>query len=526
MKAVFFSLLDKCIASSLLIAAIVIVRLFKDVPKNTRRILWSFAVLRLISPFSVKSVFSLIPQKQYTVELQETVPVVNMTLPFPTENASLPPPVFSEAPSAPDIWAIASAVWLAGAILMLLYMSVSLIRVRTLVKEAIKRDNYFLCDRISGAFVLGFFRPRIYIPFDLENKNEYVIAHELAHIKGLDHIWKPIGFILLSVYWFDPLCWLAYILFCRDIELACDERAVKNYDLKHKRAYSEALLEANVRGKYPIAFGGVGIKERVKNVLNYKKPTFFAAAASAVLCGAIAACFLTDPIASENNVETYLSGITLNTVTETLGKETKNTEELTAAVSSTKTAIPKNNLLSAEEIKDLDEEEKARLGYAADAEGNILGYVPEKVSDNNDIPPTKITPDDTDAILACMLDIKAVVREEGYKEFLTDSGLTVKTGYNGNTVILNLPAEKGSKALALKSGTVTEAAYISGLGYTAIVESDDGFRIYYSHLDRFSVKAGDSVIAGQVIGCAGETGIAGYPQIGYAIESVTNSTIP
>lgn len=536
MKDIFVSLLNMSLAPSLLIAAAVLVRLFKGVPKKARCVLWGFAALRLIFPFSVESIFSLLPQKEVTAEILETVPVINTVISNAPENITFTDrtvPLSSESLPFSDILGIISAVWLAGAIFMLLYMTVSLVRVHISVREAVKRDNFYLCDRISGAFVLGIFRPRIYIPSALEDKKEYIIAHELAHIRRLDHIWKPISFLLLSVYWFNPLCWLGCILFCRDIELACDEMAIKNYDLKHKKAYSETLLEANIRSGYPISFGGSGIRERVKNVFNYKKTTIWAAAASAVLCGVIAVCFLTDPVSSENNPvnnieETNnISGENtsqfipepVETATEAaLTEETEAAEEADTIVSTAETPEIGSGLLTPEEIEDLDEEVKARLGYVADAEGNILAYVPEVITDNMEIPQTDVKPEDTDIILESLLEIKAVADEAGYKEFQTKHGLTVVTSPSGKYVMFYLPAEKGTEAYALQDGIVLEADYSPGLGYSVTVESGDGSHILYSHLDGFAVEAGDTVVKGQLVGYAGSTGMASYSQIRYALE--------
>lgn len=540
MKDIFVSLLNMSLAPSLLIAAAALVRLFKEVPKKARCVLWGFAALRLIFPFSVESIFSLLPKKEVTAEILETVPVIKTVIPNTPENVTFTdqtvPPSAESLPFS-DILGIISAVWLAGVIFMLLYMTVSLVRVHISVREAVKRDNFYLCDRISGAFVLGIFRPRIYIPSALEDKKEYIIAHELAHIRRLDHIWKPISFLLLSVHWFNPLCWLGCILFCRDIELACDEMAIKNYDLKHKKAYSEALLEANIRSGYPISFGGSGIRERVKNVFNYKKTTIWATATSAVLCGVIAVCFLTDPVSSENNTvnnieETNnISGENTSqfipepaeTTTEAaLTEETEAEEEADTTVSTAETTEIGSGLLTPEEIEDLDEEVKARLGYVADAEGNILAYVPEVIMDNMEIPQTDVKPEDTDIILESLLEIKAVadtiVGEAGYRAFNTKHGLTVITSYSGKYVMFYLPAEKGTEAYALQDGTVLEADYNPGLGYSVTVENSNGSRILYSHLDGFAVEAGDTVVKGQLVGYAGSTGKASYSQIRYALE--------
>ena len=162
------------------------------------------------------------------------------------------------------------------------------------------RGNIYLCDAISSPFILGIVKPRIYLPSTLnEVQRRNVLAHERAHLARRDHLWKPLGFALLAVYWFDPMLWLAYVLFCRDIELACDERVIRNMDKEAVTAYSTVLLACSmprmVSLSCPLAFGELGVKERVKNMLHYKKPAFRIVAASIAVCIVVAVCFLTDP---------------------------------------------------------------------------------------------------------------------------------------------------------------------------------------------------------------------------------------
>ena len=162
------------------------------------------------------------------------------------------------------------------------------------------RDNIFQSEAVDSPFVLGVVRPRIYIPFRIEGRNlVHVVMHEQVHILRRDHWWKPLGFVLLSVYWFHPLMWLAYILLCRDIELACDERAIKGLDDGQRADYSQALLDCSVSRRSiaacPLAFGETGVKTRVKSVLGYRKPGFWILALAVVACIVVAVCFLTDP---------------------------------------------------------------------------------------------------------------------------------------------------------------------------------------------------------------------------------------
>ena len=194
-----------------------------------------------------------------------------------------------------------AAVWLAGAAALLLYSAISYWRLRRRVREAvILRDNIYQSENAGSPFVLGIIQPKIYLPYSVDSGAlAYVIAHEQAHIRRGDHWWKPLGFLLLTVHWFNPLLWLSYILLCRDIELACDERVIREMGNEQRADYTHALVSCSVSRRSiaacPLAFGEVGIKERAKSVMNYKKPAFWIVLASVVVCVVAAVCFLTDP---------------------------------------------------------------------------------------------------------------------------------------------------------------------------------------------------------------------------------------
>ena len=196
---------------------------------------------------------------------------------------------------------VAGWVWLAGVCGMLLYALISFLRLRHRVRASVLLEKgVFVCDEISDPFILGLIVPKIYLPSGMDEQTRaYVLSHERAHLRRFDFIWKPLGFLLLSVYWFNPLLWLAYILLCRDIELACDEKVVKELDDAGKAAYSEALVHASVSRRMvsacPLAFGETGVKGRVKSVLNYKKPAFWIILVAILACVAVAVCFLTMP---------------------------------------------------------------------------------------------------------------------------------------------------------------------------------------------------------------------------------------
>ena len=311
MAAVFLKLLNLSISASWLVLAVLVLRLVsKRSPKWMNVLLWGIVALRLVLPFSVESALSLIPSA-------ETVsPAVVQFDPAPTitsgvsiiDNAVNPSlsEHFAAVPTASVnplyVWTeIAGWVWLIGLGAMLLYALVSYLRLRRRVSVSLPvQDHIYLCDAISSPFILGVVKPHIYLPSGLDEvQRQNVLSHEQAHLARRDHWWKPLGFALLAVYWFNPVLWLAYALLCRDIELACDERVIRTMDESAVKTYSTVLLACSMPRKAvitcPLAFGEVGVKERVKNALHYKKPAFWVVAASVTVCIVVAVCFLTNP---------------------------------------------------------------------------------------------------------------------------------------------------------------------------------------------------------------------------------------
>ena len=311
MAAVFLKLLNLSISASWLVLAVLVLRLVsKRSPKWMNVLLWGIVALRLMLPFSIESALSLIPSA-------ETVsPAVVQFDPAPTitsgvniiDNAVNPSlsEHFAAAPTMSVnplyVWTyLAGWVWLIGLGAMLLYALVSYLRLRRRVSVSLHiQDNIYLCDAISSPFILGVVKPRIYLPSGLDEvQQQNVLSHERAHLARRDHWWKPLGFALLAVYWFNPALWLAYTLLCRDIELACDERVIRTMDESAVKTYSTVLLACSMPRKAvitcPLAFGEVGVKERVRNALHYKKPAFWVVAASVAVCIVVAVCFLTNP---------------------------------------------------------------------------------------------------------------------------------------------------------------------------------------------------------------------------------------
>ena len=311
MAAVFLKLLNLSISASWLVLAVLVLRLIsKRSPKWMNVLLWGIVALRLVLPFSIESALSLIPSAEtISPEVVQFDPAPTITSGVKIIDNAVNPSLsehFAAVPTASVnplyVWTyLAGWVWLIGLGAMLLYALVSYLRLRRRVSVSLPiQDHIYLCDAISSPFILGVVKPRIYLPSGLDEvQQQNVLSHERAHLARHDHWWKPLGFALLAVYWFNPVLWLAYTLLCRDIELACDERVIHTMDESAAKTYSTVLLACSMPRKAvitcPLAFGEVGVKERVRNALHYKKPAFWVVAASVAVCVVVAVCFLTDP---------------------------------------------------------------------------------------------------------------------------------------------------------------------------------------------------------------------------------------
>ncbi len=352
MSRLFLDIFNLSITASWLIAAVILIRLAlkNHAPKWTMCLLWAIVALRLVIPFSFESGIGLIPSDEpikpdavFTETVtpdktpadddvnndqasDSTLQKPTMTIPYPSEKEEAAEDVEyvefgigtvddkinsalntdenanSESDSNPlrTLTEAASVVWVVGIGAMLLYAVVNYLLLRRRVAESIPDGEVRRCDSVGSPFILGLFRPRIYLPFGLsKDVEEQVVAHEKAHIKRCDHLIKPFGYLILTVYWFNPLVWVAYILLCRDIELACDERVIKNMNSEARKAYASALLECGIKrnsiAACPVAFGEVSVKSRVKNAINYKKPMFWVIIAAIVACVGLLIFFITQP---------------------------------------------------------------------------------------------------------------------------------------------------------------------------------------------------------------------------------------
>ncbi len=315
MTALFLELINRSISVTWLLLAVLLLRfVLKKMPKRINGVLWLLVAVRLICPFSVESMFSLIPSA-------ETVPADIMTMAVPevhsgvsVMNSYINPVIeenFSPATGASvnplQIWIpVLTLVWCVGVFSMLLYAVLGGIRLKQKVKTAVRLSgNVYQSEFVTSPFVFGFVDPKVYLPYSLAGQElSYVIAHEQSHIRRKDHLWKLLGFCVLALYWYHPLLWVAYHLFCRDMELACDERVIKDMEREERADYTLTLISCSTKQRglavCPLAFGEVGVKERVKHVLHYKKPAFWLILLAVLACIVVAVCFLTNPKSAKN----------------------------------------------------------------------------------------------------------------------------------------------------------------------------------------------------------------------------------
>lgn len=320
MYDIFTRLLNMSLTASVMILAIIIFRFcLKKIPRKYICVLWGLVAIRLICPISISSALSVfnltsletnetgqIEYFQYTGHTEKPEVVFQTPNLFVSEQETNPVSVTKHTSDLylPTI----VSLWLIGVVAMLGYSLISYLRLRKEVSASIRRQgNVYVCDEIKTPFILGIVNPRIYLPTGMaQNTEQHVLAHEKAHIERHDHWWKPVGFLLLSVYWFNPLMWVAYILLCRDIEVACDEKVIEKMDRDGIVGYSMALLECAAQRKLitvcPLAFGEEGAKQRIKTILDYKKPAFWVVLLAVLAVVVAGVLFLTNPLTEKEEV--------------------------------------------------------------------------------------------------------------------------------------------------------------------------------------------------------------------------------
>lgn len=333
MNTLFLDFLNISITASYIILAVILIRLiFPKIPRKFICILWAIAGIRLVLPFSFESIFSLIPSAEtvppdivmsHSPTIQSGIPMVNNAV-NPVISDYLAPDAAASVNPLQILTGVAWNVWLIGVAVLLVYGVVSYFRVRKTVSDAVLLNgNIWQSEKVVSPFILGIIKPKIYIPYGMDGEvQRHVIAHENAHLKRRDHWIKPLGFLILAVYWFNPLIWIAYILLCKDIERACDEKVISQMNEDNRKEYASALLECAVNRRRiaacPLAFGETGLKERVKGIMNYKKPAFWVIIIAVIVCVVAAVSFLTNPKTPAEYIELgYRLNITEDTYTMT-----------------------------------------------------------------------------------------------------------------------------------------------------------------------------------------------------------------
>ena len=330
-------------------------------------------------------------------------------------------------------------------------------------------SNIYECDEIVSPFILGLISPKIYLPSGLDARvKECVIAHENVHISRRDYLWKPLGFVILAIYWFNPLCWISYILLCRDIEYACDEKTTKDKEDSWRADYCQALLDCSVQKKMitacPVAFGEVSVKNRIKKVLDYKKPAFWFVAIAIVACLCIAVCFMTSSdrpgIFESTEVAVELEPVSVSV--DEISEDNKTTDE----------AVIDTEVTDTEVISGVTEPES--LVWPTESSVIAKGF-----SDKDSLP-------------------------EGAPEGV-------------KTERISIVAPVGTPVYSASSGTVIDTGFDSYDGNYIEILSDDGFHFGYYHLDQIYLNTGDTTVAGNEIGTVGNTGSSTGPHLGFSM---------
>lgn len=321
MEGIFVKLLNMSVsASSFILIAVLLRALLKRSPKWIHCLLWGLVAVRLVCPLSFESSFSLAPRADFVEaklgvqskdgRYMNSATDAGKALNDDLDNAQNKNLANKGNADRQGDWKKISWTWFTGVVLLLGYAAISYLRFRKKVQASVRlRDGIYVCDNIRTPFILGVIRPGIYLPSDMDEvQTDNVIAHERAHLSRLDQVWKPLGYCLLAVYWFNPLCWLAYVLFCRDMELACDEKVIRDMDVEDKKVYSRVLLSfsdpSHRIAAGPLAFGEIGVKKRIQSVLNYRKPAFWMVGLAILALVVTSLCFLTNPKAANDPVQT------------------------------------------------------------------------------------------------------------------------------------------------------------------------------------------------------------------------------
>ncbi len=538
MTEIFLKLLNISFSASLLIAACIVIRyLAKGMPKYMRCLLWILVLVRLACPFHLESPFSLLPQKEIIgsssdVQRSAVVKLVKQNASVKdTDTSDMQSEVSSSGESMLSISRsyvvlILTVIWLIGIAIAFIYGLVAYIRLARCVDDAVLlRDNIYQSEKVSTPFILGIFRTRIYIPYNLSKTELYfVLSHERSHISRKDHLLKPAAYIISSIYWFNPLVWIGYSLLCRDIELACDEKAMRQIGYNKKKEYSQSILDLSVPRKYisacPVAFGESGVKERVRSVLSMKKGKKIAVVISALLIVAVGVGFLTYPKTKNKNSDTSkvtqaASGNKVEATSKDIVEEEKTSESAdNESVEETTEAVGM--------ASDKNKEAPVREETANSEE------TPEVAPENEEGP--EVAPENekvNESVLSAKPEDTGVKLVKIYLDDVVDSdSSSVVRLYSDEHQGVDIVANPGSDIISYNAGTVKASGFDNKNGYYIDIEDSEGNVYSYYHLqDLPTAKDGDSVEEGQVIGKLGNTGESTGPHLHFTVKDKNGESL-
>jgi len=539
MMELFLRLFNMSITASWLILAVLVVRPFlSKAPKWIRGILWGLVGVRLMFPISFESVWSLIPSKEILVP--NAVEGAAPTFTSGIEAVDVSVNTYLQQRASVEMIAAARnefplenvflGIWLLGIFGFVLYSIFSYLQLHRLVLDAVKyQDNIFQSERITSPFVLGVVKPRIYVPYHLDEEAlACVTAHERAHIKRKDHLIKPLGFMLVSVHWFNPIVWVAYYYLCQDIELACDEKVIHELGFDKKKVYSQTLLECSAERHFvracPVAFGEIGVGKRVKNILEMKKTKIGIVVAALLVCVVVAVCFLSNPQSEEMDVvaKDHVAASANQEADEQQEKAEQAKEDTLKAEQDAKEAEQARK--EAEETSQAQQEQETVLKANETAEQVQEAEEQAKEATQEENAAYTLVSDET--VASYILPFKSgtdyyVTAVFDSPEFsqINVSDEDAELDSQAKHLGMDFAAEMGTDIISCSNGKVKEAGFNADNGNYIVIEDEAGYTWYYMHLEACSVKQGDSITQGSVIGTLGSTGRSTGPHLHLEVQN-------
>lgn len=517
MSTLFLEILNMSITASYVILFVILVRLLlKRAPKIFSYLLWSVVFIRLVSPFSFESGFSLIPLNKKTLpnniiysqtpEIQSGIAVIDKTV-----NSYLPSAAVETSVNPLQLWiGLGGTLWLIGIGILLLYSIFTAIRLRNkLTGATLLQDNFYETGTISTPFVFGVINPKTYLPLDLsEKEKDYIIKHEETHIRRFDHVIKPMAFLVVCVHWFNPLVWIAFFLMSDDMEHSCDERVLKEMGNGIKKDYSSSLLSLSsgkrIIGGCPLAFGENKTKGRIMNILNYKKPAFWIVIAGVILVAVVSIGLLSNPITSKLTIEDYANQYIQEQIDILEASKLNNVKILDKKITKLELVGTFDNLLSYPlEIWTLEyrlKPDDIKNVVLAGGMNEEDGWITENSSMGKPMmvfsyknPGKNNNPEYLGNVWHGEMDLSTLAGQETALRIMLESrGLLAKESYSGNHALVKFPLSTGENCQLLLSQPVIQGdtgiwcveRWMDGTGnlYYEIPDTDRMISDYYQDL--------------------------------------------